>query len=63
MSYKGGMIIINQILDDFEKEEQIPFESHDFIKRILDDLHYDKKILKTTMLNAKEFRKHLFEEL
>ena len=61
MKYINGRIIIEKILDSYDEYEVLPNESKQLILRILDDLKYDRKILKNTIEHNKKYFNHLFE--
>jgi len=59
MKYNVGMNLIRIIVDEME---EMPQGSQSIIKRIIEDLHDDKKILKVTLENRKKINPELFEE-
>jgi hypothetical protein len=61
MKYINGIMIIRQILDSFEEYEVLPAKSKNLVERIIEDLHYKRKILKDTLDFEKGINGGLFE--
>lgn len=62
MKYINGKRIIAEILNSYVEYEQIPSRGEEFFLRLLDDLHYTKKIKADTINWEKSYSPHMFEE-
>lgn len=54
--------ILNEVFDSLQEYEQITETQSSFIKRILDDCMYEKKILKSTIKHFEDVYPELFKE-